>query len=69
MDNTVYAVCNGGARPSKYIYGLQARLNSLAQQQGTYVLGIFDCCREKILPAMRGGVPPEQLEDNFGDDD
>ena len=30
MDNTVYAVCNGGARPSKYIYPLQARLNSLA---------------------------------------
>ena len=32
MDNTVYAVCNGGQRPSKYIYGLQNRLNSLAQQ-------------------------------------
>ena len=30
MDNTVYAVCNGGPRPSKYIYGIQARLNSLA---------------------------------------
>ena len=30
MDNTVYAVCNGGQRASKYIYGLQNRLNSLA---------------------------------------
>ena len=30
MDNTVYAVCNGGPRPSKYIYPLQARLNSIA---------------------------------------
>ena len=26
-NNTVYAVCNGGPRPPKYIYPLQARLN------------------------------------------
>ena len=31
-------------------------------------MGIFDCCREKILPAMRGGVPPEPIEDGIGDD-
>ena len=31
MDNTVYAVCNGGIRPSKYVYALQSRLNSLAK--------------------------------------
>ena len=32
-------------------------------------MGMFDCCREKISPAMRGGVPPEPMEENFGDDD
>ena len=68
MDNTVHIVCNGGVRPSKYIYPLQHRLNSLAKETGCYVLGIFDCCREKMKPAMRGGVPPEPLEDDVAND-
>ena len=68
MDNTVYAVCNGGPRPSKYIYALQSRLYSLSQQKGTYVLGLFDCCREKIKPEMRGGGPAEPKDDDSGDD-
>ena len=32
-------------------------------------MGIFDCCREKISPAMRGTGAAEPMEDNFGDDD
>ena len=68
MDNHVHMVCNGGARASKYIYPLQHRLNCLAQETGCYVLGIFDCCREKLVPAMRGGAPAEPLEDDVAND-
>ena len=67
MDNTVYAVCNGGPLNSKICYPLQSQLQSIAMLEGCYVLGIFDCCREKLRPAMRGGGPRGAEEDE-GDD-
>ena len=30
MDNTVFAVCNGGPRRTKYLFGLQAKLVALS---------------------------------------
>ena len=68
MDNTTYAVCNEGTKSSKILYPLQQRLKSLSQLPGAYVCGIFDCCREAISPAMRGGFKSAPDDDFDGDD-
>ena len=54
MDNMVYAVCNGGPSKSKFSYPLQERLQGISQNPGVYVLGVYDCCREKLSMQMRG---------------
>lgn len=43
MDNTTYCVLNGPR-----MYPLEKILRSLAKSDGSYVVSVFDCCREKI---------------------
>ena len=70
MENFTKAVCNGrkeGETPSKLRYPLENSLRSLATEYGAFVIGIFDCCRENLSDAMRGGAEPgekaEEAED------
>ena len=61
MTNMTHAVCNGAfdkqGRPnySKARYPLENSLRSLGIERGGYVIGIFDCCREQLNEATRGG--------------
>ena len=51
MDNSTYCVVDGPR-----IYPLEKQLRCIAKQEGSYVVSVFDCCREKILASsMRGG--------------
>ena len=61
------AVCNGGyfkgkPKASKIHYPLESALRNLGTVQGAYVIAIFDCCREYLSDAMRGGLK----DDNDG---
>ena len=63
MTNMTHVVCNGGVdkqgRPSisKARYPLENSIRSLGVERGAYVISIFDCCREQLSEAMRGGMP------------
>ena len=46
MDNTTHCVVNGAR-----MYPLEKQLRTIAKQDGSYVVAVFDCCREK-LPAQ-----------------
>ena len=69
MDNMTYAVCNHADKASKIRYPLQQRLKALSQLPGAYVCGIFDCCRERISPAMRGGFEDPSANDGVNESD
>ena len=58
-DNMTKAVCNQDDK--KFLYPLQGQLKALSQEPGAYIIGIFDCCREKITKEMRGNSdhPPD----------
>ena len=45
-ENMTKAVCNQDDK--KFLYPLQGQLKALSQEHGAYIIGIFDCCREKI---------------------
>ena len=61
MTNTTFAVCNGGKRRTKIQYPLEKELRSIGTEEGGYVLGIFDCCRQQMTEEMRSrGVNPPQ---------
>lgn len=51
MDNTTYMVLNG-KRP----YPLEKMLRSFAQSDGSYVISVFDCCREKLPASQTRGL-------------
>ena len=51
MDNTTYMVLNG-----KRFYPLEKMLRSFAQSDGSYVVSVFDCCREKLPPSQTRGL-------------
>ena len=57
MDNTTFMVLNG-----KRMYPLEKMLRSLAKSDGSYVVSVFDCCREKLPPTATRGL-------NLGDFD
>ena len=51
MDNSTYCVVNGPR-----MYPMEKNLRALAKMEGSYVVAVFDCCREKLPAApMRGG--------------
>ena len=54
MKNTTFAVCDKGTRAARAWYPLEKQLRMLAGIKGTYVVGVFDCCRAAITPDMRG---------------
>ena len=50
MDNCTYCVLNGPR-----MYPLEKMLRTLAKADGSYLVAVFDCCREKVeQQAMRG---------------
>ena len=52
MDNTTRAMLNG-----KKHYPLEKSLRNLAKcEGGSYVIGVFDCCREKLDPSLTRGA-------------
>ena len=60
MTETTNALCNGfrqkngqKGKYSKTRYNLEHRLRSLGMEEGGYILGIFDCCRERISQDKR----------------
>ena len=63
QDGTTMCLLNGGPP-----YPLEKNLRSLAKMQCCYVIGVLDCCREKIRRdqmAMRGlGGEDEDDEDD-----
>ena len=55
LTQTTNALCNGflqkngqKGKLTKTRYDLEYRLRSLGQEEGGYILGIFDCCREQL---------------------
>ena len=48
MKNYTYAVLN--AAEGKKVYPLEALIRNLAKIKQSYVVGVFDCCREEFLP-------------------
>ena len=59
LTQTTNALCNGyllkngtKGKLSKTRYDLEHRLRALGQEEGGYILGIFDCCREKLSQDM-----------------
>ena len=53
---------------SKPLYNLEARLRALGDMENSYVIGIFDCCREaedeNMFPKVqsRGGESKAEIE-------
>ena len=54
MDNTTFAVMND-SDAKRWKFPLELFLCTLISTPGAWVVGIFDCCRERISNAMRGG--------------
>ena len=55
MDNTTSIILNGPKT-----YPLERMLRGLAMAEGSYVIAVFDCCRERMQALqMRGGNGPE----------
>ena len=54
MDQTTYCMLNS---TTKLRYPIEAMLRDIAQEHGSYVVALLDCCREKIDSEMftRGG--------------
>ena len=46
QDNTVSIVLNHAE--GKYIYPIELQLRSLAKCGHAYVIGLLDCCRQKV---------------------
>ena len=69
MDNTTYAVCNEATKRHKIRFPLELNLKALATEKGSYVVAVFDCCRERLSDAMRGtGNTNQNLQDIDMDD-
>ena len=68
MDNTTKAMLNG-----KRHYPLEKSLRNLAKCDGSYVMGVFDCCREKLDASLATRaadiLDDEDDDDNFNVED
>jgi len=62
MENFTFAVVN---EIKKARFPLEKFLRVLGTTPGAYVLGVFDCCREKFSAEMRG---PNDKTNNFIDE-
>ena len=64
MNNTTYIVTNG-----KRMYPLESTLRCLAKADGSYVVSVFDCCREKMQQKpMRGRIEANSSSYDFEDE-
>ena len=54
MDNVTFAVLNSDNKLT-YRYPLEKELRTIGKIRGAYVIGLFDCCRTNVHPALRGG--------------
>ena len=54
---TTFAVINEEPKKDKIVkFALEAQMRKLGGKEGTFVLGILDCCREKINELNRAGM-------------
>ena len=54
-DNNLHAQLNEAK-----IYPIEKMLRSLAKAEGSYVVALFDCCRERLAPGASRGAETEQ---------
>lgn len=54
MDNCTYSIHNRTDR--RWKYPLEKQLRTLARADGSYVVGVFDCCRERFTQAQTRGL-------------
>ena len=54
MQNFTKVVCNKFKRPAQVFFPLEQNLRTLGTKPGTYVVGIFDCCRAEFVRPDRG---------------
>ena len=61
MDNITYAVTNETPANGDVIkFDLEYKMRNIGAEEGAFVLGILDCCREKIpLPKKAGNKDQE----------
>ena len=50
-------------------YPLEMQLRTLARVPSSYVVAIFDCCRQNMSAAMRGVTDPEDIKLGLKEDD
>ena len=62
MDNTTYLMLN-----HKRMYPMEKMLRTLAKADGSYVIALFDCCREKLPPTSMRGLG-KGIENELDDD-
>lgn len=55
MDNFTNVLLNADTR-EKYRFPLEMHLRTLGKIEDTYVIAVFDCCRSRVHPALRGGA-------------
>ena len=70
MKNFTNVVCNKAfGRQKKIFYPLEKQLRSLGCNRGSYVLGVFDCCRADFTPPSRGVGVNNQVKDDIEDEE
>ena len=65
MKNYTSIVCDKAPRQAKIFYPLEKQLRILGLLRGSYVLGVFDCCRAEFTVPTRGGGNNEAGDENF----
>lgn len=64
MDQYTKCVLNGSR-----MYPLERQLRIIAKANGSYVISVFDCCREIIMKNFQRGMQlPNMMDDNDDDD-
>lgn len=58
MDNTTYCVLNGPR-----MFPLEKILRTFAKSDGSYVISVFDCCREKMSTNGTRGLQADNIDD------
>lgn len=66
QQNFTKVVCDVASKPVKVMYPLEKQLRTLGTHGGSYVIGVFDCCRASFTAPNRGVGPiggADELED------
>ena len=62
QDNTVSMILNQAQ--GKYVYPIEMQLRSLSKCGHAYVIGLLDCCREKVKTRGGGHLEPPSFTDD-----